>query len=482
MSTNKHRVLPVTEDLDDTVELPSLPSLAESLNDAPVAPHMSAGDATEEIMRPPFVDSERREGRPEDLARISALERDLATGVEQHRLSEAERDELRLRLERVQAEWHSASSWREQQAAVQASQLRDWERERSQREGALLRAQNDLVELRRRSAVHDEALQHLEGRRYLFDSMLREREELIDERDTRLHSLAADLALAHAQADGARAQVEAASAQTAAAQELAQAQLKAMQARVDEQSAELAQVQAAITAGQQQHEAALRNIAGLERDVADRDEGLQALQEQLQAAQLSSESLRSDLAAAEDLIRTQESEQQQRAVRIARLESNEAALRARAENAERLGERRAAGVRDAAAEMMDTSGEPGSAATRGSAAGRDGQVRLLVRTEGDTGIVHLLRRTTTIGRTPDNDLCIDADFISRHHAVVLVSAFGAVIEDLNSTNGVFVNGAKVGRRQLCEGDLVTIGRTGFRYVLKPAAADPGGQSPGPTAG
>jgi len=481
MNTNKHRVLPVTEDLDDTVELPSLPILAESLGDAPVAPYMGAGEATEEILRPPLVDSERREGRREDLARISALERDLATGVEQHRLSEAERDNLRLRLERVQAELHDANILREQQAAVQATQRSDWERERGQREGALLRAQSDLVELRRRSAAHDEALQHLEGRRYLFDSMFREREEQLDERDARLQSLAAELALAQAQAAGARAQVEAAGAAAESAQALVQVQLKAMQARVDELSTELAQAQAAITASQQQHSAALSAIVGLERDVADRDEGLQALQEQLQAVQLSNESLRSDLAAAEDLIRTQESEQQQRAVRIARLESNETALRARLENAERLGEKRAAGVRDAAAEMMGSSGEVGAAALRGSAAGRDSQVRLLVRTEGDTGIVHLLRRTTTIGRTPDNDLCIDADFISRHHAVVLVSAFGAVIEDLNSTNGVFVNGVKVGRRQLCEGDLVTIGRTGFRYVLKPLAADPDGQSPGAAA-
>ncbi|MGB8692813.1 MAG: FHA domain-containing protein [Steroidobacteraceae bacterium] len=481
MNTNKHRVLPVTEDLEDTVELPSLPSLAEALGDAPVAHHMGAGEATEEILRLPLVDSEQREGRREDLARIAALERDLATGVEQHRLSEAERDNLRLRLERVQAELHDANNLREQQAAVQATQRSDWERERSQREGALLRAHNDLVELRRRSAAHDEALQHLEGRRYLFDSMLREREELLDERDARLQSLAVELAQAQAQAAGARAQVEAARAETESAQAMAQAKLNAMRARVDELATELAQAQAATAASQQQHSAALSGITDLQRAAADHEEALQALHEQLRAAQLGNESLRGDLAAAEDLIRTMEREQQQRAVRIARLESNEIALRARLATAEHLGEKRAAGVRDAAAEMMGTGGEAGAAALRGSAAGRDSMVRLLVRTEGDTGIVHLLRRTTTIGRTPDNDLCIDADFISRHHAVVLVSAFGAVIEDLNSTNGVFVNGVKVGRRQLCEGDLVTIGRTGFRYVLKPQAADPDGQTTGAAA-
>ena len=485
MSTNKQRTLPVTEDLDDTVELPSLPSLADAPTDTWVAPHLGTGAATEEMVPPQFVEigarARRSEESREQPARIAELEKDLATRVEQQRLGEAERDDLRLRLERVQAELNAADNLRERQAAVEATLHSDWERERSQRDGALLHAQRELVEWRRRSAAHDEALQHLEGRRYLFDSMLREREEQLDERDARLQSLAADLALAHAQAGGAHAQVEAALAQTEAAQALAQAQLTAMRARVDELSTELRQAQTAITTSQQQHSAALSGIAGLEHDVADHDEALQALHQQLRAAQLSKESLRGDLAAAEDLIRTQESEQQQRAARIARLESSEAALRTRLKNMEHLDAERATGVGDTAAELLVATGDFGSPAMSGSHAVLDGQVRLLVRTEGDTGIVHLLRRTTTIGRTPDNDLCIDADFISRHHAVVLVSAGGAVIEDLNSTNGVFVNGTRIARRQLCEGDLVTVGKTGFRYILKPPAVDPGDQSVGPPA-
>ncbi len=93
--------------------------------------------------------------------------------------------------------------------------------------------------------------------------------------------------------------------------------------------------------------------------------------------------------------------------------------------------------------------------------------RLLVRTEGDAGIVHVLGRRTTIGRISANDLSIDADFISRHHAVVLVTDTETVVEDLNSTNGVFVNNVRVARHPLHEGDLLTIGKTNFRYVFKP---------------
>ncbi len=94
--------------------------------------------------------------------------------------------------------------------------------------------------------------------------------------------------------------------------------------------------------------------------------------------------------------------------------------------------------------------------------------RLLVRTEGASGIVHALKRRTTVGRTPDNDLRVDADFVSRHHAALLQNGTSTVVEDLNSTNGTYVNGEQVTRRTLKEGDLVTFGKAQFRFVIKPA--------------
>jgi uncharacterized coiled-coil protein SlyX len=94
--------------------------------------------------------------------------------------------------------------------------------------------------------------------------------------------------------------------------------------------------------------------------------------------------------------------------------------------------------------------------------------RLLVRTEGDSGIVHVLSRRTTVGRTPDNDLRVEADFVSRHHAVLLLAGADTVVEDLHSTNGTFVNGEPVVRRTLREGDLVGFGKLQYRFVIKPA--------------
>jgi adenylate cyclase len=55
--------------------------------------------------------------------------------------------------------------------------------------------------------------------------------------------------------------------------------------------------------------------------------------------------------------------------------------------------------------------------------------------------------------------------VSREHARLTLSSGGvAVIEDLGSRNGVFVNFARVDRHPLRHGDLVTIGETQFRFV------------------
>ena len=65
--------------------------------------------------------------------------------------------------------------------------------------------------------------------------------------------------------------------------------------------------------------------------------------------------------------------------------------------------------------------------------------------------MHVLGRKTSIGRTPDNDVQIEAKYISRHHAVILAGPVHTIIEDLNSTNGVLVNGRRITRHTLQDG-------------------------------
>jgi hypothetical protein len=68
-----------------------------------------------------------------------------------------------------------------------------------------------------------------------------------------------------------------------------------------------------------------------------------------------------------------------------------------------------------------------------------------------------------IGRTPDNDLQIDSKYISRHHAQIVTSSSTSVLEDLNSTNGVYVRAKRVRRRMLNDGDVVQIGQHEIMY-------------------
>src|SRR4029453_7012599 len=64
----------------------------------------------------------------------------------------------------------------------------------------------------------------------------------------------------------------------------------------------------------------------------------------------------------------------------------------------------------------------------------------------------------TIGRSPDNTVIIDNPAVSGHHARVFSESGAVILEDLNSTNGTFVNGQSTTRRVLRSGDVVLVGK------------------------
>jgi len=81
-----------------------------------------------------------------------------------------------------------------------------------------------------------------------------------------------------------------------------------------------------------------------------------------------------------------------------------------------------------------------------------------VRCDGD----HLSVQTfpigrAIIGRSPDNEIYIKSKFVSRHHAQIVTDEDGCVIEDLNSTNGVFIGERQVKKHRLRSGDVITLG-------------------------
>jgi type II secretory pathway predicted ATPase ExeA len=96
-----------------------------------------------------------------------------------------------------------------------------------------------------------------------------------------------------------------------------------------------------------------------------------------------------------------------------------------------------------------------------------GQVigRILIAHEGKTAIERSLRPgRLVIGRTADNDLQIDSKFISRHHCQLVTQIDSCVIEDLNSTNGIYVQSKRVRRHHLNDGDIVVVGQHELMYI------------------
>ena len=91
--------------------------------------------------------------------------------------------------------------------------------------------------------------------------------------------------------------------------------------------------------------------------------------------------------------------------------------------------------------------------------------RLLVATDGRTvQEIPLTQGRVIVGRTADNDLQIDSRFVSRHHCQITTSANSCVIEDLNSTNGIYVKSRRVRRHYLNDGDVVLVGKHELIYV------------------
>ncbi|MCW8900608.1 MAG: FHA domain-containing protein [Gammaproteobacteria bacterium] len=90
-------------------------------------------------------------------------------------------------------------------------------------------------------------------------------------------------------------------------------------------------------------------------------------------------------------------------------------------------------------------------------------------TENSAGIkLSLEKQRTTIGRDVNNDITLDDELVSKHHAVIeIISLDNGVeflIQDLNSTNHTFVNDSPVELYKLKDKDLIRIGMSDFRFI------------------
>jgi pSer/pThr/pTyr-binding forkhead associated (FHA) protein len=93
---------------------------------------------------------------------------------------------------------------------------------------------------------------------------------------------------------------------------------------------------------------------------------------------------------------------------------------------------------------------------------------LEARVSGKARPFPLQKDAVTIGRAPDNDLVIPQDLpgwetVSRHHARLYRQGDRWIVEDLQSTNGVYVNGKRTGRNMLQDGWRLDIGGVTFIF-------------------
>ncbi|MDP9084364.1 MAG: FHA domain-containing protein [Pseudomonadota bacterium] len=184
----------------------------------------------------------------------------------------------------------------------------------------------------------------------------------------------------------------------------------------------------------------------LREELAAKTAGFDALTEEHEKVRSALERTRGALEEREFLIR-----------RLERSESNNANVLGRIQTSiERLG---------SISPSATATGVSGATHGGGTTAAPDWSAEL-IRVDGERPTTHVLSRRTRIGRAQGCEVQIDSTSVSRHHAMVLVGAHDCIIEDLNSTNGVLVNGRKVARQLLHDGDAVTIGDIQFRYSAR----------------
>jgi hypothetical protein len=78
--------------------------------------------------------------------------------------------------------------------------------------------------------------------------------------------------------------------------------------------------------------------------------------------------------------------------------------------------------------------------------------------------VQITKDKTTLGRRPYNDIVIDNLAVSGEHAVLQMVGNDVFIEDLNSTNGTYINGKAVKKQLLAHNDTVEIGKYKIKYM------------------
>jgi len=91
--------------------------------------------------------------------------------------------------------------------------------------------------------------------------------------------------------------------------------------------------------------------------------------------------------------------------------------------------------------------------------------RLILSLDGQVlAEYNMSKERYTVGRLPDNDVRIDNPAVSGHHSLIINILNDSFLEDLNSTNGTYVNGKLIKKHALQHGDVITIGHHQLRFT------------------
>jgi predicted nucleic acid-binding Zn-ribbon protein len=346
----------------------------------------------------------------------------------------------------------------------------------AERSVAVARANGEAAQLREQLGFHLETLQTEKGRRGAQRAHDPSLEDELFARADRIASLEKEVAHRSLELEATRARLGAALARG----EALDADVMNLRESMQRRNAHVAILEADMQA-RQERTASLSvrltealasqepHVPQLRSEISTRDEQVRRLAAELAAAQARTAELEEDLEVAEESIRNLEIEVRDKTHKLEEANVTVEEWRAVIAESQRSLLQRDSRIQQLEADLekrVSAAAASDSAAMTGEEIALEGPARVLIRTDGNTDFVHVLARRTRIGRGPDNEIVLDTKHVSRYHAVLLAGPVHTSIEDLNSTNGVFVNGKRVARQTLKDGDRVTIGRTQYRYTVR----------------
>jgi chromosome segregation ATPase len=213
-----------------------------------------------------------------------------------------------------------------------------------------------------------------------------------------------------------------------------------LEAELEHQRAQLAAVRAQLQDRAKQLSAAADDLEQQRRQLVETRTQLE--QKRSDAARLERALIEKDraLEARDERIATLQSELDERMVALQRLNAMDASLQ---------------GLDTKMSDRLKRAEAP---------AATEGNPSLVCLTSDQPRRYPIIKKTMTIGRSSECDIQILTHFVSREHARLTIGREGVMIEDLGSTNGVFVNSVRVDRHELRHSDLVTVGETQFRFL------------------